>query len=82
MHHAICYAIIFVVHSENLLCIIRSILYYVITHYYNTVDAHLRDNLDAFSEGLHAFIKVMYSITKLTPQFLGKLFDKRHQWNW
>ena len=76
MHHAICYALLFVVHSENVLCIIRSILYYVITHYYSTVDAHLMDNLDGFSDELHAFIEVMHSISELTPQFLGKLFDK------
>ena len=46
---------------------------YAITYYYSIVDALLRDNSDDFSDGLYTFINIMYSIAKLTPQFLGKL---------
>ena len=46
---------------------------YAITYYYSIVDALLSDNSDDFPDGLYAFINIMYSIAKLTPQFLGKL---------
>ena len=46
---------------------------YVITYYYSIVDTLLRDNLDDFPDGLYTFVNIMYSIAKLTPQFLGKL---------
>ena len=46
---------------------------YAITYYYSIVDALLSDNSDDFPDGLYTFINSMYSITKLTPQFLGKL---------
>ena len=46
---------------------------YAITYYYSIVDVLLSDNLDDFSDELYTFINIMYSIAKLTPQFLGKL---------
>ena len=46
---------------------------YAITYYYSIVDALLSDNSDDFPDGFYTFINIMYSITKLTPQFLGKL---------
>ena len=46
---------------------------YAITYYYSIVDALLSDNSDDFPDGLYTFINIMYSIAKLTPQFLGKL---------
>ena len=46
---------------------------YAITYYYSIVDVLLSDNSDDFSDGLYTFINIMYSIAKLTPQFLGKL---------
>ena len=46
---------------------------YVITYYYSILDALLSDNFDDLSDGLYTFINFMYSIAKLTPQFLGKL---------
>ena len=46
---------------------------YAITYYYSIVDALLSYNSDDFSDGLYTIINIMYSIAKLTPQFLGKL---------
>ena len=46
---------------------------YAITYYYSIVDTLLSDSSDDFSDGLYTFINIMYSIAKLTPQFLGKL---------
>ena len=46
---------------------------YAITYYYSIVDALLSDNSDDLSDGMYTFINIMYSIAKLTPQFLGKL---------
>ena len=46
---------------------------YAITYYYSIVDVLLSDNSDNFPDGLYTFINVVYSIAKLTPQFLGKL---------
>ena len=46
---------------------------YAITYYYSIVDALLSYNSDDFPDGLYTFINIMYSIAKLTPQFLGKL---------
>ena len=46
---------------------------YAITYYYSIVDVLLSDNSDDFPDGLYTFINIMYSIAKLTPQFLGKL---------
>ena len=46
---------------------------YAITYYYSIVDALLSDNSDDFPGGLYTFINIIYSIAKLTPQFLGKL---------
>ena len=45
---------------------------YVITYYYSIMDALLSDNLEDLSDGVYTFINIMYSIAKLTPQFLGK----------
>ena len=46
---------------------------YAITYYYSIVDVLLSDNSDDFPDGIYTFINIMYSIAKLTPQFLGKL---------
>ena len=45
---------------------------YAITYYYSIVDVLLSEYLD-ISNGLYITINIMYSIVKLTPQFLGKL---------
>ena len=46
---------------------------YAITYYYSIVDILLNENVDYQSDGLYIFINIMYSVVKLTPQFLGKL---------
>ena len=45
---------------------------YAITYYYSIVDVLLSEYMD-ISNGLYITINVMYSIVKLTPQFLGQL---------
>ena len=45
---------------------------YVITYYYSMVDVLLSEYL-YIPNGLYITINIMYSIFKLTPQFLGKL---------
>ena len=45
---------------------------YAITYYYSIVDVLLSEYL-YISDGLYITINIMYSIVKLTPQFLGKL---------
>ena len=45
---------------------------YAITYYYSIVDVLLSEYL-YISNGLYITINIMYSIVKLTPQFLGKL---------
>ena len=45
---------------------------YGITYYYSIVDVLLSEYL-YISDGLYITINIMYSIVKLTPQFLGKL---------
>ena len=45
---------------------------YAITYYYSVVDVLLSEYLE-ISNGLYILINIMYSIFKLTPQFLGQL---------
>ena len=45
---------------------------YAITYYYSMVDVLLSEYL-CIPNGLYITINIMYSIVKLTPQFLGKL---------
>ena len=45
---------------------------YAITYYYSIVDILLSEYMD-ISNGLYITINVIYSIIKLTPQFLGQL---------
>jgi len=46
--------------------------FYAITYYYSIIDTLLSENLN-ISDGLYIFINIIYSVAKLTPQFLGKL---------
>ena len=45
---------------------------YAITYYYSIMDILLSENVDYLPDGLYIFASIMYSIAKLTPQFLGK----------